>query len=81
MSIWEQWEGLLRAETPDLLAILKLGAQLQAYFAAVEREDPSSGASKWAHLGSVGRSGRNESASCMATSHDTISAKPPYTAR
>jgi hypothetical protein len=38
LSIWEQWEALLSAEEPDLLRILKLGAQLQEYFAAVERE-------------------------------------------
>jgi hypothetical protein len=37
-SVWEQWQALLSAENPDLLKILKLGAQLQAYFATVERE-------------------------------------------
>jgi hypothetical protein len=37
-NIWDEWEALLSAESPDLLGILKLGAQLQAYFAAVERE-------------------------------------------
>jgi len=37
-SVWGQWQALLSAENPDLLKILKLGAQLQAYFAAVERE-------------------------------------------
>ena len=37
-SVWGQWQALLGAENPDLLKILKLGAQLQAYFAAVERE-------------------------------------------
>jgi len=37
----ERWQGLLSAENPDLLAILKLGAQLQAYFAAVKRNPPS----------------------------------------
>jgi hypothetical protein len=37
-NIWDEWEALLSAENPDLLGILKLGAQLQAYFAAVERE-------------------------------------------
>ena len=38
LNIWDEWEALLSAESPDLLGILKLGAQLQAYFAAVERE-------------------------------------------
>ena len=38
VNVWEEWEALLSAENPDLLGILKLGAQLQAYFAAVERE-------------------------------------------
>jgi hypothetical protein len=37
-TVWEEWEALLSAETPDLLGILKLGAQLQAYFATIERE-------------------------------------------
>jgi hypothetical protein len=37
-TVWEEWEALLSAETPDLLGILKLGARLQAYFATIERE-------------------------------------------
>ncbi len=35
---WGQWQELIHSDQPDLLAILKLGAQFQAYFATVESE-------------------------------------------
>jgi hypothetical protein len=63
-----QWQALLSAENPDLLKILKLGAQLQAYFATVERETlkvlaqrGSLGLSWEKHSGRVGRLCGNES--------------------
>ena len=37
-SIWDQWQELLHSENPDLVAILKLGAQFQAYFSSIESE-------------------------------------------
>jgi len=53
-NVWEEWDALLSAENPDVLAILKLGAQLQAYFAAVERETLKVARARgltWAQLG------------------------------
>ena len=54
LDAWNEWESLLGAESPDLLAILRVGAQLQAYLAAVEREalKAARGAGlTWAQLG------------------------------
>ena len=78
-SVWEQWQALLSAENPDLLKILKLGAQLQAYFATVERETLKVARATGGHLGSVGRSTRDESAGCVATSH-VVSRNDPQAA-
>jgi hypothetical protein len=35
---WGRWQELIHADDPDPLAILRLGAQFQAYFSTVERE-------------------------------------------
>jgi hypothetical protein len=37
-NLWNEWQELLQAENPDLLRILMLGAQFQAYFATIENE-------------------------------------------
>jgi hypothetical protein len=37
-NLWNEWQELLQAENPDLLRILTLGAQFQAYFATIENE-------------------------------------------
>ena len=77
-SIWERWQGLLSAKNPDLLAILKLGAQLQAYFAAVERETlqvaRASGLT-WAQLGEALGTSR-QAVWQRATTRDAVPRKP-----
>src|ERR1700728_1547133 len=53
-DLWAEWESLLDARSPDLLAILRVGAQLQAYLAAVEREAlkaPRGSGLTWEQLG------------------------------
>ena len=77
-SIWERWQGLLSAENPDLLAILKLGAQLQAYFAAVKRETLQVARTTgltWAQLGEALGTSR-QAVWQRATSRDAVSRKP-----
>jgi hypothetical protein len=77
-SIWEQWQTLLNAESTDLLAILKLGAQLQAYFATVERETlrvaRATGVT-WAQLGEALGTSR-QAVWQRATSFAGVSRKP-----
>jgi hypothetical protein len=51
---WDQWQELIHAENPDPLAILKLGAQFQAYFSTVEGEALQAARAAgmtWAQLG------------------------------
>jgi hypothetical protein len=36
--MWDEWQNLIHSENPDLLEILKLGAQFQAYFSTIESE-------------------------------------------
>jgi hypothetical protein len=53
-SIWDEWQGLLQSESPDLLEILKLGAQFQAYFSTIESETlqvARAAGMTWAQLG------------------------------
>ncbi len=82
-SIWDRWQELLRAERPDLLEILKLGVQLQAYFAAVERETlkvAQATGITWAQLGeALGASRRAvwRRATTRAAVPPTLSSEPP----
>jgi hypothetical protein len=51
---WRRWQELIHAEDPDPLAILRLGAQFQAYFSTVEREALQAARADgvtWAQLG------------------------------
>ncbi len=51
---WERWQELIQAEEPDPLAILRLGAQFQAYFSTVESEALQAARAAgltWAQLG------------------------------
>ena len=53
-NIWDQWQELLHSETPDLLQILRLGAQFQAYFSTIESETLQAARTAgmtWAQLG------------------------------
>jgi hypothetical protein len=52
--MWDQWLELIRSDTPDLLEILKLGAQFQAYFSTIESETLQAARTAgmtWAQLG------------------------------
>jgi hypothetical protein len=51
---WARWQELIHAEEPDPLAILRLGAQFQAYFSTVERQALQAARADgmtWAQLG------------------------------
>ncbi len=51
---WGRWQELIHAEEPDPLAILRLGAQFQAYFSTVESEALQAARAvgmTWAQLG------------------------------
>jgi hypothetical protein len=51
---WGRWQELIHADDPDPLAILRLGAQFQAYFSTVEREALQAARADgmtWAQLG------------------------------
>jgi hypothetical protein len=51
---WGHWQELIHAEDPDPLAILRLGAQFQAYFSTVESEALQAARAAgvtWAQLG------------------------------
>ena len=37
-NMWDEWLELIHSDNPDLLEILKLGAQFQAYFSTIESE-------------------------------------------
>jgi hypothetical protein len=53
-DVWEEWQELIHSENPDLLEILKLGAQFQAYFSTVESEALQAARTAgmtWAQLG------------------------------
>jgi hypothetical protein len=53
-NIWDQWQELLHSENPDLLEILRLGAQFQAYFSTIESETLQAARTAgmtWAQLG------------------------------
>jgi hypothetical protein len=78
LNIWEEWDALLNAENPDLLGILKLGAQLQAYFATVERETLKVARATgltWAQLGEALGTSR-QAVWQRATTPDAVPRKP-----
>lgn len=53
-NMWDEWLELIHSEDPDLLEILKLGAQFQAYFSTIEGETLQAArraGMTWAQLG------------------------------
>jgi hypothetical protein len=53
-NAWDGWQELLHSENPDLLEILRLGAQFQAYFSTIESETLQAARTAgmtWAQLG------------------------------
>ncbi len=55
-GIWEEWQELLHSQEPDLMEILRLGAQFQAYFSTIESETLKAARAAgvtWAELGAA----------------------------
>jgi hypothetical protein len=53
-NMWDEWLELIHSDNPDLLEILKLGAQFQAYFSTIESETLQAARTAgmtWAQLG------------------------------
>jgi hypothetical protein len=52
--MWDEWLELIHSDNPDLLEILRLGAQFQAYFSTIESETLKAARAAgmtWAQLG------------------------------
>ncbi len=68
--MWDEWQVLIHSDNPDLLEILKLGAQFQAYFSTIESETLQAARTGGNDVDPAGRRTGNEPPSRVAASND-----------